>query len=132
MEAAEQDKANKEKGAQYVDKKRNAKSSDIQEGDTVLLQQPRQNKLTTTYKPELYTVTSRNGSEVTVQSPDGVEYRRNVAHVKKYVSSPGSLSDSADLHDSSEPVQKREPQNSEPTATNRNCRLSSRSLFGRS
>ena len=119
VEAAEQDKANKGKVAQYVDKKRNAKSSDIQEGDTVLLQQPRQNKLTTTYKPELYTVTSRNGSEVTVQSPDGVEYRRNVAHVKKYVSSPGdrgTLSESADLHDSSELVQKCEPQNSEPTS----------------
>jgi len=82
---AEQDKVNKEKGAQYVDKKRNAKSLDVKEGDIVLLQQ----QLTATYKPELYTVTSRTGSEVTVQSPDGVEYRRTVAHVKKYVSFPG-------------------------------------------
>jgi len=114
VEVAEEDKANKEKNAQYVDKKRNARSSDIKEGDTVLLQQPRQNKLTSTYKPELYTVTSRTGSEVTVQSPDGVQYRRNVAYVKKYVSSPGdhgssSQSQSADIHDSGDPVQKGEP-----------------------
>jgi len=77
----------------------------------VLLQQ---NKVTTTYKPEMYAVTSRTGREVTVQSPDGVQYRRNVAHVKKYVSSPGdhgslSQSESADSHGSSDPIQKVEP-----------------------
>ena len=92
----EQDKLKKEKGAEYGDKRRSAKPSDIREGDLVLLQQNKQNKLTTTYQPELYTVLSRNGSEVTVQSSQGVKYRRNVAHLKKFIRSsqdPGDIID---------------------------------------
>lgn len=81
----EQDKLKKEKAAQYGDKRRSAKPSDISEGDLVLLQQNKQDKLTTTYKPELYTVMSRNGSGVTIQSAEAVQYRRNVAHLKKYI-----------------------------------------------
>ena len=33
---------------------------------------------------ELYCVTGKQGSEVTVESSDGVTYRRNSSHVKKY------------------------------------------------
>jgi len=84
----QRDRVSKNKGAQYSDKRRHAKISDIQEGDTVLLQQKPGNKLTTTYKPELYTVISKRGNEVTIQSSDGVQYRRNITFVKKYVQSP--------------------------------------------
>jgi len=34
-----------------------------------------------------YTVTSRNAGEVTIQSSKGVQYQRNVAHLKKYIRS---------------------------------------------
>ena len=107
VKVEEQDKANKEKGAQYGDKRRNAKPCDVKEGDSVLLQQPHQNKLSTTYKPELYTVVSRDGSEVTVVSSDGVKYRRNVAHVKKYIFPPEDprSSEATNPDVSSEPVE---------------------------
>ena len=45
----------------------------------------RKNKLDSTYNPELYTVTERKGNEVTIQSTEGDSYRRNIAHVKKYL-----------------------------------------------
>jgi len=70
---------------QYGDKRRMAQSSYMKDGDLVLIQQKHQHKLDTTFKPQLYTVISRKGAEVTVQFSDGVEYRRNVAHLKKYV-----------------------------------------------
>jgi len=88
-----QDKTNKEKKAKYGDKRRMAQPSDIREEDLVLMQQRRQHKLDTTFKPQLYMVISRKGSEVTIESPDGVQCRRNVAHLRKYVSPTQDASD---------------------------------------
>ena len=59
--------------------------SDIKPGDKVLLQQQQSNKLSLPYNPELFTVADRHGQEVIVKSQDGTIYRRNVAHIKKYV-----------------------------------------------
>ena len=47
----EQDKLKKGKGAEYGDKRRSANPSDIREGNSVLLQQNKHNKRTTTYQP---------------------------------------------------------------------------------
>ena len=45
-------------------------------------------------------MTSRNGSEVTIRSTEGVQYRRNVAHLKKYVpASPVSPDPESDVTD---------------------------------
>ena len=54
-------------------------------GDTVLLKQDRTNKLTPTFKPELFRVLNKAGNSVVVESPDGVQYRRNSTNVKKFL-----------------------------------------------
>ena len=43
------------------------------------------NKLSSPFEDALCKVKSKDGNEVTVESEDGVEYRRNSAHVKRYV-----------------------------------------------
>ena len=81
----DRDQISKEKGKEYADKKRQAKYTDIHVGDEVLLKQKKHDKLTTTFEPEPYKVLHKNGSEVLIQSPAGVKYKRNVAHTKKYI-----------------------------------------------
>ena len=67
------------------DQIRHAKESRIVPGDVVLVKngQPK-TKLSTLFEEELYRVMGKQGSEVTVESSDGVTYRRNSSHVKKY------------------------------------------------
>ena len=81
-EVRDRDSERKEKGKVYADCKRNAQESKIQEGDKVLLRQEKENKLSTTYKQSPFTVVQKNGNSVLVEA-NGVQYRRNVTHVKK-------------------------------------------------
>ena len=81
-EVRDRDSDRKEKGKMYVDYQRNARESEIREGDKVLLRQVKENKLSTPYKAS-FTVIQKNGNSVLVEA-DGVRYRRNVTHVKKY------------------------------------------------
>ena len=67
----------------HADCQRNARESEIQEGDKVLLRQEKENKLSTPYKQSPFTVIQKNGNSVLVEA-DGVECRRNVTCVKKY------------------------------------------------
>ena len=60
------DERKKRAGKEYGDSKRHARYTPIEIGDTVLVQQKEQNKLDSTYNPELYTVTERKGNEVTI------------------------------------------------------------------
>ena len=81
----EKDVSMKRKGKEYADKARQASERSIEKGDMVLIQNTKpKNKLATTFENALYKVKNKNGNEVTVESEDGVEYRRNSAHVKKY------------------------------------------------
>lgn len=75
----------KAKGKEYADRKRRAKMSEIEEGDTVVAKrQIKTNKLATTFEPTVYKVAKRTGSEITIENPaTGTQYRRNVAHIKK-------------------------------------------------
>ena len=57
---------------------RNARYSEVLPGDQVLVQQERENKLTTRY-----TVVNKHGNSLIVQSPGGAQYSRNTSHVKK-------------------------------------------------
>ena len=68
----------------YADKKRHVEHSDLVPGDRVLLKQEKQNKLSTSFAPEPYDVVSRNGSSILIKSPEGVQLKRNTAHLKKY------------------------------------------------
>lgn len=84
-ELRDRDKNMKAKGKEYADGKRNAKASEIKEGDSVLLKrQIIPNKLATKFEQTVFKVVSREGSEVTVMNEaTGTTYRRNVAHTKK-------------------------------------------------
>ena len=67
----------------YADDKRGASSSDILPGDQVLLRNTKTTgKLATNYESEPYTVITKEGNEVTVESDDGTVYRRDSSFVK--------------------------------------------------
>lgn len=70
----------------YADLKRGAVHSDIVPGDKVIVRRDERRKLDTPYFNQPYTVTARTGSMVTVKSPQGVLYKRNVSSVKRYMS----------------------------------------------
>ena len=52
-----------------------------------MVQQEKTHKLSTNFNPIPYQVVDRNGSQVTVESPDGVQYRRNTSHLKQFIQS---------------------------------------------
>ena len=51
----------------------------------MLLGKRKENKLTPCYKKEPYQVTARHGDQVQLKSPQGVQYKRNIQHVKQFV-----------------------------------------------
>ena len=76
---------------EYSDNKRGAAESPVAPGDLVLLKNTKTSgKLEANFESEPYTVQTKEGSEVTVRSKEGVEYRRNSASVKPY-NPPGEL-----------------------------------------
>ena len=64
------DKNAKLKMKVYADKRRNAKRSMLRTGDTVLVQQDKQNKFTTPFDPKPYEIIEKKGSMVTAQRED--------------------------------------------------------------
>lgn len=84
-ETYDRDTLMKAKGKEYADRKRHAKSIDIEEGDSVLAKrQVSTNKLATTFEPTVFKVVKRKGSEATIVNTNtNSTYRRNVAHLKK-------------------------------------------------
>ena len=104
----DRDIQNKGKGKDYGDQ--TARKDDIKVGDTVLLQQPKRNKLSTTYYQTPFEVTDRRGSEVTLTQGDRV-LRRHIAHVGKFLHDPQNemsatrdeeMSGTQDVEDSSQ------------------------------
>ena len=85
----DRDKEAKEGGKLYDDKKRGARESDVREGNRVLLKQEQTNKLTPTFRPEPFRVLKKTGNSVVVESPEGVQYKRNSTHVKNFVERNG-------------------------------------------
>jgi hypothetical protein len=83
-EIQDRDKVAKYKQAQYYDQRHNVNESTIQVGDSVLVSQPRENKLSTRYDPEPLKVVDKRGTQVIIQSSDGGTYARNTSHVKRY------------------------------------------------
>ena len=68
---------------QYADKRRNAKWSEIEVADHVLVRQRKKNKLSTCFNKTPYVVTHRHGSQITARNKDDHCIRRNVSHFKK-------------------------------------------------
>ena len=56
----------------------------MKQGDTVLLKKRKDNKLSTAYEKEPYTVLFRYGDQVILQPFQGVQYRRNVQRIKPF------------------------------------------------
>jgi hypothetical protein len=61
------DREHKTKAKNYFDKRYKAKSSDIQQGDHVLLRQAKENKLSTKYKASPLLVIDRKGTLLQVE-----------------------------------------------------------------
>ena len=78
----DRDSGRKEKGKIYGDSKRNAVTSDIHQGDKVLLKQQKTNKLSTPVRHDRFTVVYKNWNSVLVKG-DRVQYKRNITHAKK-------------------------------------------------
>ena len=67
-----------------METRRIAQTNGMEVGDRLLLQQQNQNKLTPVFEADPYRVVDRCGNQVTVESPTGVRYKRNISHTKKY------------------------------------------------
>ena len=57
------DASQKQKMKENADNKRRARNTDIEEGDTVLLRQPKKNKLSTKYDAQPYMVIAKKGTK---------------------------------------------------------------------
>ena len=84
-EVRDKDLESKTKSCVYTDERHAVKDSNIQPGDEVLVKQPKENKLTSTFENQPYHVVNKEGNSVIVESPEGVRYRRNSTHVKRYI-----------------------------------------------
>lgn len=78
------DAEKKLKMKEYADQKQHSKVSEIKVGDTVLIRQPKVNKLTTPFNPKPFVVTTRKGSMVTVKR-GSKKITRNISFFKKIV-----------------------------------------------
>ena len=84
VEVCNYDSEKKGKGKLYTDKKRGAVESNIEVGDKILVKQDRENKFSTKFNPNPYTVVEKLGNTVGIKSQTGSRYRRNVTSVKKF------------------------------------------------
>ena len=78
---AQNDYMSKTKMCEYTDAKRRTKPCHMKPGDTVLVKQKRQNKLTPPFSPDPYEITARKGSMVTAQRGNHT-ITRNSSHFK--------------------------------------------------
>ena len=79
--ARDRDTQKKQANKDYVEKRFHARERDVREGDWVLLEQKRQNKLSSSYEKKPYEVMARYGDQVV---SNGGEYRRNMHHIKAF------------------------------------------------
>ena len=63
----------------YADKRQHAKANSINIGDTVIVRQHKQNKLSTPYDPAPLVVKERKGTMITPERKDGSKVTRNVS-----------------------------------------------------
>jgi len=68
----------------YADKRFHARDRNVREGDNALLENKKKNKLSPCYEKEPYRVISRYGDPVVLRSPEGVQYKRNLLHIKPF------------------------------------------------
>jgi hypothetical protein len=82
-EMRQKDWDSKMKKKEDADKRRHAKPSDIEVGDTVVLERANKRKGETLYDPTEWKVKSRRQGDLTLLANDGTEMRRDITKVKK-------------------------------------------------
>ena len=83
--ARDRDAERKKLTKDYADRRNHAKDRAVSVGDAVLLERRKENKLSPSYEAEPYKVTACHGDQVVLKPPHGVEYKRNLQHVKPLV-----------------------------------------------
>ena len=115
-EARDRDLLLKQRGKEYADCKAHAKVPDIRINDKVLLQQKKTSKTMTNFEHTPYDVVDVKGSQITIKSDEGVCYRRNSSHLRKF-EEPTSIDESDDMGvketKSGEPQRSTEPSDTE-------------------
>ncbi|CAC5421578.1 unnamed protein product [Mytilus coruscus] len=101
-EIRETDKRKKDKMKNYADTRRNAEPSDLKIGDTVLVRQDKQNKLSTPYNSNPYKIVERNGTMLTAKRDDGHMITRNSSFYKQ-VKIPPTIVNSEKEQEQKEP-----------------------------
>ena len=80
----DRDTEKKQVAADYADKRRQASEKELETGDLVLLEKKKENKFSPAYESEPYKITACYGDQIHIKSPQGVTYKRNIQHLKKY------------------------------------------------
>lgn len=121
-EIRDRDHLKKIRGAEYADYRRSAKPSEISQGDVVVTKRiQKENKLSTMYDPEEYTVVDRNGPDIKLKSKEsGKIIHRNVSHLKKLFSGTMDSDNNIDEADVTEGVEEPTQINPNLTSTNEN------------
>ena len=78
------DAEKKQSAADYADQKRQSSERELETGDLVLLEKKKESKLSLSYESEPYKVTARYGDQIHIDSPQGVKYKRNLQHLKRF------------------------------------------------
>ena len=103
---------------EYADKCNHAKNTDLNVGDKVLIKQPKQNKMSTPFKPEPFEITDKKGSMITAQNAEHT-VTRNASFFKKLPSNipvhpeEEQFTPFIDAAEAAEPIETIEP----PTVT---------------
>ncbi|XP_045452155.1 uncharacterized protein K02A2.6-like [Melitaea cinxia] len=84
-EIRDKDREQKEKGKNYGDRMRNARDTDLNEGDKVYVKEiNKTNKLTLNYKPTPHVVENTKKGDITIRNEEtGQTLRRNIVHLKR-------------------------------------------------
>ena len=85
-EVRQTDAKRKTEMKEYADRWRHAKNTDLSVGDKVLLKQPKQNKMSTPFKPEPFEIKDKKGSMVTAHNAERT-VTRNASFFKTLPSS---------------------------------------------
>ena len=95
-QARDNDAMKQQYNKQYADNRRNAKQSDIKVGDSVLVRQKRNNKLSTNFSSVPYTVITKQNSTITARNNNRCTITRNVSHFKRILKQRNAEPDTDD------------------------------------
>ena len=84
QQTRDRDAEKKQVATDYADNRRQASEKELETGDLVLLEKKMENKLSPAYESEPYKITACYGDQIHIESPQGVTYKRNIQHLKKY------------------------------------------------